>query len=216
MFRLAALIVALAMPLSVRADVVILSDRTFWVGEDLDVPNEINSRIFLNGLKWAEPLLEIDQVLSKSLVLIYRRHYSIPEYVSTYDHEVLSDSQIPDWARHPGFEIRGIPNHPNHLLTYIATEPRGKFRAKCSRLRLDEQSRFSQCYLMASYGPDPHIALQARIFRPPNPADDTAFFNAVADRLVEIATCLDVTNYAAFEPIVQEGMWPCGINAVQR
>ena len=201
-------------PIAAKSELVDLSSRTFWVGEELMVPNEVNSRIYLSGVNWAAPLLDVDPVLSGSLVSIYRRYYTVREYVSTYSYEILSENQIPDWAKQPRFEIRGIPDHPDHLITYISMEPRGRFHVKCSGSRLDETPRFTQCFMMASYGPDPNIALQARIFFPPNPADKPEFFNAVADRLVEIATCLDVTSYAAFKPVDQEGLWPCGLTAI--
>jgi hypothetical protein len=185
-------IAAFALPAG--AQTVELSTRTFWVGERPRTMDGDTPFIALREIDWIEAVLGTDPVLRDAVVHIELAHMSVAETVAfPYPGEVLlGPDRLPTQFHLPDYRIYGPEIATGKSFTYLPTDPDAGFRVGCGER--NDVRHMSVCVINATYSPDDHIRLKARLYFPPDPADAPTYFRDVVERMREVAHCLDVTD----------------------
>ena len=184
----------------VTAQTVKLASRTFWLGEN---PSTITDQVPFfapQRIKWLDAIIKGDPVLRDTVIHVEFSWSPVSETVTWVD-----DGDVPvDSGRlAPGFflsdyDILGSPprsddpkRHPN-LLNYFPKPPVTGFKVSCGVNNALVSLRV--CLVLASYPPDDHIRLKARLYFPDDPAERPFYFREVVERMRDLAYCLDVTE----------------------
>lgn len=137
-------------------------------------------------------------------VVHIERKPSPPAYL--FGQEGLAQ-QLPDTARVPdalridGYEVATNAGAVARQLLFRPAVPAPDFLVTCAAAdEISEPERLNLCVLHTSYPPDPAIMLEAALYFPPPFAELHGRFEPIADRLREIALCLDVTDNSPADP----------------
>jgi hypothetical protein len=202
---------ALAAPLA--AQTVTLSSRSFWIGEHPVSADQDFPFVALRDIDWIEAVLGTDPALKDAVVQIEQEGMSPEDSVAATvagptDREVLlgPDRLAPPFDL-PGYRVYGSPVLTAKDLLYVPVDPAAGFIVSCGMR--DDVEHLSVCVIFASYAPDDHIRLKARLYFPPDPATRPGYFRAVVERLREVAYCLDVTNDPVNVPLVHPTLSGC-------
>lgn len=201
-----------AVPLA--AQTVDLSSRSFWIGErpataDVDFPF-----IALRDIDWIEAVLGADPVLNDAVVQIEQEGMSPEDSVAATvagprgDEVLLGPDRLRPQFNLPDYRIYGSPVRTAKDFLYVPVDPTAGFIVRCA-LRSDVE-HISVCVIFASYAPDDHIRLKARLYSPPDPVERPTYFRDVVERLREVAYCLDVTDERANIPATPPKLSGCG------
>jgi hypothetical protein len=175
------------------AQTVELSERTFWLGE---TPRTLDSEppfIALNRVDWIDAILQADPDLQSAVVHIEETYTPTIDFQSPNESDILlGPDRLPASYDLPDYRIYGPSVSTARSFTYVPVEPEAGFKVECGQT--DDGSRMSICVVFASYAPDDHIKLKARLYFPPDPADRPSYFRDVVERMREVARCLDVTD----------------------
>ena len=182
------------------AGLVEIGERTFLGGQLPWETAERPSFLPLNGIDWVHNIMDADPVLGPRATVFF-----IDD-----DRNTLSDLLSMGWNRkHYGseeavldpFRIDGIKvevdgDAPQPFISYLFMEdgPAPSWKVSFSYRRLqDERSELSYCSMLTIYPPDMNISVGLRMYAPPFAKDIDSVFPAMAQRAVEILTCLDAT-----------------------
>lgn len=180
-----------------------VASRLFLVGEGLSASDTQEDFLPLTRVPWAWQMIQDDPVLDGAVVHIERKP-SPPAYL--FSREVLAE-QFPDTVRVldefriPGYEVATTDGEVPRWFLFRPDVPEPNFLVTCSTnvpLLPADQPGF--CGLSASYPLDPAIMLDVRLYNPPPFAELHGRFKPIADRLREIALCLDVTDAPPQDP----------------
>lgn len=197
----------LAPPLA--AQTVELSTRTFWLGERPETMDSEPPFIAVRDIDWLEAVLGTDPVLQNAVFFIDETFMSVAESVAApYDGDVLFGSdRLPPKLYLPDYLIYGPPVATANSWLYIPIDPSEGFTVWCT-LRSDVE-HISLCVVNAAYAPDDRIRLKARLYFPPDPADAPTYFRDLAERMRDVAYCLDVTDERVDVPVVHPTLSGC-------
>lgn len=183
-------------PALAQSQEVTLASRSFWVGDAPEIALSLDDPkwIALNRIDWVDHALANDPVLSDVIFFIRERFGSKPiDMANVHSSRVsVPDDQVPENFRMPGYSVFAVM--PSlRLITFLPIAPETPHVVDCGTVT-DDSSRLNACLLVVSYPPDLMVELHGRIFFPDAPANRPTFFADAARRMVEVATCLDVTG----------------------
>lgn len=180
--------------------------RTFDLRTDAAKLMRNPDTIVLDDIKWLGPILEADPVLYDTVFHIrdgrvpsdWLWHAPGPGMAYKYN------TEIPDQFRLPGYETWS--SSPNSTVDFLLLPTRGPrdYSVTCGTDR--KSNRLLLCVVVASYPPDPHIFLKARVYFPNPLAETSKRFGSIAERMREIAYCLDVTDGSKVFGIGNDGL----------
>ncbi|MES2435260.1 MAG: hypothetical protein V4586_15740 [Pseudomonadota bacterium] len=150
--------------------------------------------IAVREIDWIEAILSTDPVLQNAVVHIELTFRSVADFAAAPNEgEVLLGSdRLPSKFNLSDYRIYGSPVVTAKSFTYVPFDPAAGFRVGCSQR--DDVEHMLLCVVYATYPPDDRIRLKARLYFPPDPADVPTYFRDVAERMREVAYCLDVTD----------------------
>lgn len=157
----------------------------------------------LTEMSWAWHMIQEDPVLNGAVVHI-ERPPSPPAFLFGPEGvpEQFPDTiRVPDTFRIDGYEVATTDGEVARRFLFLPDVSEPDFLVTCTTdvpLLPADQPDF--CVLRASYPPDPAIMLQARLYNPPLFDELHPLFEPIADRLREIALCLDVTDTPPADP----------------
>lgn len=109
--------------------------------------------------------------------------------------------RVPDALRIEGYEVATNAGAVDCQLLIRPDVPEPAFLVTCAAAHsISEPDRLNLGILHASYLPDPAVMLEAALYFPPSFAELHGRFEPIADRLREIALCLDVTDSPPADP----------------
>ncbi|WP_426033628.1 hypothetical protein [Cypionkella sp. TWP1-2-1b2] len=192
LLQLCVCITVLASPLV--AQTVELSTRVFWLGERPATMESDTPFIAVREIDWIEAILSTDPILQDAVVHIELTFQSGADFVAaSYKGEVLlGPDRLPSKFNLSDYRIYGSPVVTAKSFTYVPFDPAAGFRVRCSQR--DDVEHILLCVVCATYPPDDRIRLTAALYFPPDPADAPSYFRQVAERMREVAYCLDVTD----------------------
>jgi hypothetical protein len=180
-----------------------VASRLFLVVDVPDVPDGGPNGLALSGVHRLRDRLERDPVLDGTYVYIdvppspaawllgpegTRRHYG-------------NRDAVPEMYRAPGLVSETSHAEAPAIFHFRPDEPDPDFMASCHLSSDVSSEAFSICFWSAAYPPDPAILLEGTLVNPPPFADLHPRFEDVADRMREIAQCLDVTGEPPRDPV---------------
>jgi hypothetical protein len=203
MRRLIPLLLALTLPQVVMAqthpeNLVTFNTRTFDLGTDASQIRRDADFVPMNEIDWLSPILNADPALGAAVFHLKMAHPS----TTTADHrwsfdgnlgrDFQYDQNIPEMFVIDGLETRSRHEDGSGGVLMIATDPQAAYSVTCDLNR--DGTRVSLCVVRASYPPDPLIYLQARLYFPDPWNVHNNPFAPIADRMREMARCLDITD----------------------
>ena len=199
------LLAALAGPVGAEAPpgTVQVASRLFLVNEVPSASTRVEDFLPLTEVSWAWHMIQNDPVLDGAVVHI-KQNPSPPAYL--FGREGLAEqfpntARVPDAFRIEGYEVATNDGAAAVRLMVRPDVPEPDFMVTCTAADTVSDSESSNlCVVLASYPPDPAITLQARLYNPPPFAELHGRFEPIADRLREIALCLDVTAAPPADP----------------
>lgn len=180
-----------------------VASRLFLVGEVPSASDTQEDFLPLTRVRWAWRMIQDDPVLDGAVIQIERKP-SPPAFL--FSPEGITN-QFPDTVRVPdALQIEGYDMATN--AGAVAREflvrpdvPQPDFLVTCAAADdISEPDRLNLCVLLASYPLDPAITLEAALYFPPPFAVLHERFEPIADRLREVALCLDVTDSPPADP----------------
>lgn len=188
-------ITLLTKPLS--AETLKLSTRTFWVGDAMHktATNTYHPFLALRRIPWMEEIITADPILADAVVHIVEKQIpfgrvnesNYGDYVPWGPDRLAAQFVLDD------YNVIGPQTATASNFVYVPSDFSSPYVVSCA-LRIDRPDRISLCVVYALYPPDDKIELKARLYFPPNPVDRPDYFRNVANRMREIAYCLDVTD----------------------
>jgi hypothetical protein len=167
----------------------------------------------LLDIDWIDEIVGSEPVFNRT-VLHIEKYGDLEEHTAnaslgwiTSDQVELSPEMVPPRFRLPGYKIYGNPESEKPRPLYVPNDPDAGFIVICGWVRGED--RFSVCTLVSTYAPDERIRLKARLYRPPDPAEQPTRFRDVIERLREVAYCLDVTEGIVDVPTVYPDLKDC-------
>ena len=197
----------LAPPLA--AQTVELSTRTFWVGDRPRTMDSDTPFIAVREIDWIEAILATDPVLQDAVFLIDETFMSVADDVAApYDGDVLfGPARLPPKFYLPDYLIYGPPVATTNSWLYMPVDPEAGFTVWCTPRSDVEHLRL--CVVDTTYPPDDRIRLTARLYFPPDPVDAPTYFRDVAERMRDVAYCLDVTDELIEVPVAHPTLSGC-------
>lgn len=198
---------------SAAAQTVDLGSRSFWVGERPDTMDESSPFIALRDIDWIEEILGTEPMLKGTVLQIQQfgefAEHSVSESLEGFNtHEVaLGDELVPPRFRIAGYSVYGDERSSKPGPIYVPDDPAAGYVVSCGWVVGEE--RFNVCSIFATYAPDDNIRLKARLYFPPDPAEQPTRFRDVVERLREVAYCLDVTDGLVDVPTVYPDLRGC-------
>ena len=191
------------------AQTVELSTRTFWLGERPETMDSEPPFIAVRQIDWIEAVLASDPVMKDAVFRMDQTFMSVAETdARPYDgYVLLNPDRLPPKFYLPDYLIFGAPVATTNWWQYKPVDPTAGIEVWCS-IR-DDGPHISLCDVNATYPPDDHIRLKARLFFPPDPADAPTYFRDLAERMRDIAYCLDVTDELIDVPVVHPTLSGC-------
>lgn len=186
------LLFLLVLPSTGLTEVKPLSERVFWTGPVEEPQNLPAHGIFLTKMKWMRSILWSDAALGRKTIVFFERSYRVEgDILTPRDGEfLLSQEDVESWAGSEFYDSYAIrrtnPNRINFL-----PKSGDNFHVSCHYVNTRES--FLGCTLRQSYPPDDHIELRAEFTFSKFPQQGDPF-KPIADRLLELAYCLDVTG----------------------
>jgi len=185
--------------ISAMADTVTLSTRTFWLGEQPSTAQTSPPFVSLREIEWINALVQADPILRGSVPHLRASRSPTSEFIGDVGREVplTADRLNPNYDV-PGYRIfgwRAPPDNPSWQpmnFLYLPEDPGAGYKVSCD-LATDRKMMLL-CVVWATYSPDDRIVLMARLYFPADPADTPTLFRDVAERLRDLAYCLDVTD----------------------
>lgn len=196
------------------AQTVELSTRTFWVGEQLRTMDSETPFISVREIRWIEAVLGTDPVLQDAVVHIELTYMSVKEAVAKPDESdvLLGPDRLRQQYKLSDYRIFGPTALTARSFTYLPVDPAAGYDVWCSER--DDVAHMSLCVVRATYVPDDRIRLKARLYFPPDPVDRPTYFRAVAQRMREVAHCLDVTDEIRTGPVPQPDLSTCKLEPI--
>lgn len=182
--------------------VVTVGDRDFYVGVLTDSFGEDAWSFSLRHAPWLKTLLDNDPVLSDYDVRFFRSGVPAIDLVdrtksSSFERMTLEDDPQYMADNHVVFNYRDLDQYvypKNSPLTYEVTCIRGGFNP----------GELDLCHLIVVYPHGTNVTLTARQYFPGTLPDVSRNFEQIAARMLEIATCLDVTDQSDDERFTSE------------
>lgn len=158
--------------------------------------------IALREIAWLESILGVDPVLKDAVFHIEQTGMSVAASVAGPDERdiLLGPDRLPPQFNLSDYAIYGPPVATARNFSYFPVDPTAGFDVQC--VLRDDVNHMSLCVVYATYAPDDRIRLKARLYFPPDPADAPTYFRDVAERMREVAYCLDVTEKLVNVPVV--------------
>ena len=199
----------------VLAQTVDLATRTFWIGERPRTMDVDSPFVALLDIDWIDEILGDEPVFKHATLQIEQEmgidgtHSVARSVAHRLPGEVeLGPDAVPPQFRIPGYKIYGDPRDKKISPVYVPDDPSAGYKVRCGWVVGED--RLSVCTLVATYAPDDNIRLKARLYFPPDPADQPTRFHDVVERLREVAYCLDVTDKLVDVPTVYPDLKGCG------
>jgi hypothetical protein len=191
------------------AQTVELSSRTFWLGEQPSTLESYPPFIAPGRIPWIAEILETDAVLRHAVIHIDATFISAAQSVAGPNaREVLLDpDRLPPEFDLPGYREYGPPDPTATSITYVPDNPDAGFIVWCDQNR--ERSAISFCAVNATYPPDDRIRLKARLYHPSNLMGRPDRFRDIAERMRDLAYCLDVTDDSVDVPKARPTLSGC-------
>ncbi|SEN35022.1 hypothetical protein SAMN04488103_104260 [Gemmobacter aquatilis] len=204
---LIAALMAIGLAKALHADpdpghLVTLNTRTFDLGIEVAKMRRDPDFVPMNEIDWLKPILDADPALGPTVFHIEMAHPSIKTAARLWEwgeagkagtlaSRFRYTSHIPERFQLPGFETRSYHENGQGSVVMIPTDPSANFSVSCDLNPRTDALLF--CVLYAAYPPDPLIFLKARLYHPAPQTIRSAPLHAIAARMREIASCLDVT-----------------------
>ncbi|MFT6606009.1 MAG: hypothetical protein ACJA2X_001185 [Halocynthiibacter sp.] len=194
-FIVIALAVFASLPIQAQAEelpngatLIQLNSRTFDLRTDVRNLRRGPDFIPLTEIKWLSDLVDRDPYLEQTVLHIQARTQPIsmtwPSV--TPDKAYPLTENIPEFMAVEGFQTRS--SHPkNFSFILLPIDNPSDFYVSCSGSETDKSSF---CAVLVAYPPDSEIRLMARVYNAKPPFN----FREIANRMREIAYCLDVTD----------------------
>lgn len=182
---------------------VTVASRTFLVGEAPSESMAMEDFLPLTEVQWFWDLVQDDPILDGAVI-----HIEMPPSPPAYHfgpEGVVRDypdtDRVPDAFRTDGYLSATTDGVVPTQFLFRQDVPKFDFFVTCAiDPPLLPPDRFNLCVVRTSYPLDPAIMLKARLYFPPPFAELSGRFEAIADRLREIALCLDVTEAPPTDP----------------
>ncbi len=135
-----------------------------------------------------------DPVLKDAVFHIEQTGMSVATFLAGRDERdiLLGPDRLPPQFDLSDYTIYGPPVATARDFTYLPVDQEAGFLVRC--ILRDDVNHMLLCVVYAAYAPDDRIRLKARLYFPPDPADAPTYFRDVAERMREVAYCLDVTD----------------------
>jgi hypothetical protein len=178
-----------------------IGTRIFLVGEVPWETKEEPDFLPINGVDWVYEIMQADPVMGPRRVVFYLDGggSSLTELLSNGWREAHYGNQdlVPEAFRIEGLTVEvhedDLPTFVSYLILDDDDAP--TWKAGCTyRYPPDDRSEFRGCTMMVTYWGDHGLDVGLRIYAPPYLSEVGESFPALAARMVEILTCLDVTN----------------------
>lgn len=172
-----------------------MNTRTFDLRVDPENLRRTRRFIPLNRAKWLGKLISEAPLLQGEVVHIRVLPQAITRLWAETGPAGLFKytANIPEEFIFEGYETRSSTPKDESSFFFLPKEKNPSFSFTCS-LDLPARQELAFCNLVADYPPDPNIYIQARIYNPDRYDDLPTSFKAIADRIRDIAYCLDVTD----------------------
>lgn len=179
-----------------------IGSRTFLIGQ---VPWEYEVEenfLPINGVDWVKAIMDADPVMGRRGVVFYLQdeRNSLSEHLAQgYTERHFGNTElVPDSMRVEGFRTEVNPDLPQPFERYLYLDPGDDpdWMTTCSLDRPVDvvNGKFSYCLMTVTYPEDRGLSVGLRIYGPPPKSEIGTAFPALAARMVEILTCLDVTE----------------------
>ncbi|GIT93171.1 hypothetical protein JANAI62_36850 [Jannaschia pagri] len=178
-----------------------IGTRIFLVGQ---VPWETEydpTFLPINGVDWLDELMEADPVMGPryGVFVVDGDRPSLTYLLATGWRESHYGNQalVPEAFRIEGLTIEVRSEAPQPFASYLIldNDEAPTWQAQCTyRYPQDHRSEFSGCTMMVTYWGDHDLDVALRIYAPPYLSEIGESFPALAARMVELLTCLDVTD----------------------
>lgn len=179
------------------AQTVELSSRTFWLGQRPSTMNGYPPFFALQRIPWLLKFLDADPVLRNTVIHVELTLNPVSDTLreDRRGYVPLGGDKLDPRYDLPGYRIVGGPVdrawHPTSL-RYLPQWSGAGFDVTCG---VDnERGALRFCLLLADYPPDDRIRLKARLYFPDLPSESPGRFREVAERMLELVYCLDVTE----------------------
>ena len=197
------LVLLCIVPGTVRAgSLVELGDRVFLVGEIPRATQVEPDFLPLNDVDWLHDILDRDPMLGPMRVVFLASEARTPPDLLFSERGIPGDygnsDLVPKEYRVPELRVEVSSSDAPGFTHYLAMEKgnRPSWLSTCfvRHPAEDDRSTLSTCGISSAYPYDPGLLLTLRIYGPPEPDEIGAIFPGAAERMVEILTCLDVTE----------------------
>lgn len=193
---------SLALSLPHQDGVVTVGERDFYVGELTDSFGEDAWSFSLRHAPWLKTLLDNDPMLSNYDVRFFRSGVPAIDLVDrtkspSFERMTLEDDPQYMADNHVVFNIGDMDQYvypKNSPLTYEVFCTRGGFSPGTLNL----------CDMIVVYPHGTNVALNARQYFPGALPEVSRNFELIAARMIEIATCLDITELHNAERLARE------------
>lgn len=196
---------------SSETGIIRMNTRLFDLGVDLDSLRRDPDFIPLNRADWLGQIIANDPLLQGEVIHIrvlpqpVTQLWSLPGPGLSFKYS----ENIPEELIFEGFETRSEAPDSSRFFYFLPKGNNPSFSATCW-LDTPTRKHVTFCSLYATYPPDPNIFILARIYNPERYEDLPSSFRAIANRIREIAYCLDVTGKAP-----QEIQRPSSLDALE-
>lgn len=182
---------------------VAVASRLFLVGEVPGASTRMEDFLPLTRVPWAWHMIQDDPVLDGAVVHI-RQRPSPPAYLFSRErlaHHFPDTARVPEALRIDGYEVATNAGAVARSVLFRPDVPEPDFVVTCEAADdIAKPDDFNLCVVMASYPLDPAMVLEAALYFPLPFAELHPRFELIADRLREIALCLDVTDAPPSDP----------------
>lgn len=177
-----------------------LSTRTFLVGETPKAADD--GFLPLDRIEWIQSAFDQDPVLSRNVFHLFRRQYdvrAVSDGSKTYGPFERFVIRQPSQSDPEGCAVFSDRLDEQMSFLIVPDRPKVPHLVRCSYSKRTGTAHF--CRVLAAYAYDRHISLRARLYSPGHYSENGAFFAAVAQRMHDVAECLDFTDrYVADRP----------------
>jgi hypothetical protein len=178
-----------------------IGTRTFLVGQIPWETEEEPDFLPINGVDWVYEIMQADPVMGPRRVVFYLDGGgpSLTELLSIGWRERHYGNQdlVPGEFRIEGLTVEVRAEAPEPYASYLILDDDDAptWKSSCAyRYPPDDRSEFLMCTMMVTYWGNHGLDVGLRIYAPPYLSEIGDSFPALAARMVEILTCLDVTD----------------------
>ncbi len=181
-----------------------LNGRSFFVGVAPGNIREDHDFFSLNSIGWVKSILANDPYLGRAVIHIR----AAPQPVTTLwafpgPAEIFKHmDNIPNTLLLEGYKVGSSRHVDRRYLMYLPDIEEPDFAVRCfvEGIALHD---LSFCVVSAKYPQDSHLSVQARIYSPEKFENHAEAFKQIAERMRNVASCLDVTELK-FSELLQD------------